>query len=243
MPAKNGKIYPNDDIDLLELQSTCIFDCRAGGRKFMGDEYTWLVGQDESEKVKAFVTKEDEEENMLVNTLKNEDISADLYSEFVGLQERMKEDKYNQINDDINDIKPYVDPGQHTSPPDDHSNSSSTATHSLMDLTPTASRTEPPQTVTENIIQLGDKVYSITGVLLIALKKHIAETMKGVEVVSTEGYAAMTTHGQTAGRVVHHHLVSGAAVLRELASVRIICAVIRETCHFTLDRTNLYTKW
>jgi hypothetical protein len=216
----------------------------------MGDEYTWLVGLD-NEPVKAIVTKEDEEENLLVNTLKNEDISADLYSEFLGLQERVAEENRGEkdlcrYSEEIRAIEPYR-PAEDSDRAEDRAHISpttttTTTTHSLMNLAPP---TPGPTTttVTDNVIQIGDRFYTITSVLFAALKLHLGRTMQGAEVLSRGSYAALSTHGQTAGRVVGRQLVSGAAVLRELASVRMISAMIRETCHFTIDRTNLYTKW
>ena len=220
----------------------------------MGDEYTWLVGQDDNdERVKAIVTKEDDDDNLLVNTLKNEDISADLYSEFLGLQERVAEEcreekDMHRYSEEIRAIKPYRDPAGenlNTSNSDDQKVEApplpGTRTHSLMNLTPPTTSDTP--TVTENIIQIGDRCYTTTAVLFAALKIHLGHTIQGAEVLSRGSYAAISTHSKTAGRVMGRHLVSGAAVLRELASVRMIAAVIRETCHFTIDRTNLYTKW
>lgn len=238
-------------IPVEELQLKCTAQ--------MGDEYTWLVGQDDNEKVKAIVTKEDDDDNLLVNTLKNEDISADLYSEFLGLQERVEEanreekDLY-RYSEEIRAIEPYRDPNCESprASMDNGTNTStntsevpslpSTRTHSLLNLAPTVTP-DNPNTMAENIIQIGDRFYTTTAVLFAALKIHLGQTIQGAEVMSRGSYTTISTHGKTAGRVMGRHLVSGAAVLRELASVRMIAAVIRETCHFTIDRTNLYTKW
>jgi hypothetical protein len=219
----------------------------------MGDEYTWLVGLDNDEPVKALVTKEDEEENLLVSTLKNEDISPDLYSEFLGLQDRVAESEKEEkdlyrYSEEIEGIEPYMDSDSRSSSLKNSIDEENVhlgpkpATHSLMNLS-TSATAKPPATVTDNIIQIGDRFYTVTAVLFAALKIHLGHTIQGVEILSKDSYAAVSTHGQTAGRIIGRHLVSGAAVLRELASVKMISAMIRETCHFTIDRTNLYTKW
>ena len=92
----------------------------------MGDEYTWLVGLDEKEDVKAIrcrieregdddggLSRRDEDkEVVLVNAVRNEDISADLYSEFLGLQQRVASEdcegralnKFNNFEDNREDV-------------------------------------------------------------------------------------------------------------------------------------------
>ena len=224
----------------------------------MGDEYTWLVGLDDNEPVKALKTKEDEEENLLVSTLKNEDISDDLYSEFLGLQNRVAENEKQErdlyrYSEEIEAIEPYRDASTRSRSEslddsvsggsvDGHPPGPKPATHSLMNLNSIATA-KPPASLSDNIIQIGDRFYTVTAVLFNALKLHLGHTIQGVEILSRDSYAAVSTHGQSASRLIGQHLVTGAAVLRELASVRIISAMIRETCHFTIDRTKLYTKW
>ena len=252
--------------------------------KVMGDEYLWLATLGHDESVADSVSRSDrrgeDEEKKLVGRLRNEEITMDMYSVLLGVNERVEDERvtedildtrledsddqsserkrtnsatenHGKVShfDEIESIQPYDEMRQGqmitrrgSTEISDDDDDRQVGPYAVMNLR-SIKQQEPQPSLTDNVIQIGDRAYGITSALFTTLKIYLGQTVRQAEVFTRESYGTVAVHGKSAGRAVHRHLVGGAAIIQELASVRMIAAMIRETCHFTIDRTHSFTRW